>query len=664
MPEERNRIEVDRISTVLFAPDERSRETLAAEGVEGRVEVVGDVMADATMQFAPIARRRSRLLSELELTPGRYLVATVHREANTRPERLAHIVEGLNGLTEPIVFPAHPRTAAALEREGLTLHEHVLQLAPLGYLDFAALAAQARAIVTDSGRAPEGGVLVRRAVRDPQAEHGVGRHGLGRRKPARGRRSGRPRRSGRGGANAEGTPASCTETVRPHQESLTSSLHSFPDDRAYGDPHSGVHSLEDLGRRDRRRRLRRRAAGVHLRDGREARCCSSTSSRRSSTRSTAARATSRTCRARSSRRSSPTGRLAATSDYDALRGADAILIALPTPLSKQREPDLSIIVAATREIAKRLREGQLVVLESTTYPGTTREQLLPILESTGLKAGEDFNLAFSPERVDPGSPWDVKEVPKVVGGITEECSRRAAELYGSAIGTVHTVSSPEAAELTKLLENIFRSVNIALVNELAQLCDRMGIDVWEVVDAAATKPFGFMSFKPGPGLGGHCIPVDPVLPHVEGARVRLHDRVHRARREGQRGDAVLLPLADLAGAEPQEAEVDERLADPRARRRVQAGHRRRARVAGAQADRAPAQCRRERRLPRSARPLHPERSALESVPLDPALYDCVTIVTDHSSIDYAALVDQAELVVDLRNATGDKGRDSDKVWKL
>ncbi|MBA3384944.1 MAG: UDP-N-acetylglucosamine 2-epimerase (non-hydrolyzing) [Actinobacteria bacterium] len=151
MPEERNRIEVDRLSTVLFAPDERSRETLAAEGVEGRVEVVGDVMADATMQFAPIARRRSRLLSEFELTPGRYVVATVHREANTRPARLARIVEGLDGLTEPVVFPVHPRTSAALERDGLTLHGHVLLLPPLGYLDFAALAAQARVIVTDSG---------------------------------------------------------------------------------------------------------------------------------------------------------------------------------------------------------------------------------------------------------------------------------------------------------------------------------------------------------------------------------------------------------------------------------------------------------------------------------------------------------------------------------
>jgi UDP-GlcNAc3NAcA epimerase len=151
MPEERNRIEVDRVSSVLFAPDERSRETLAAEGVEGRIDVVGDVMADATMQLAPIARRRSRLLSKLKLTPGRYLVATVHRDANTRPERLARIAEGLNGLTEPVVFPVHPRTSAALERDGLTLSEHVLMLPPLGYLDFAALAAQARVIVTDSG---------------------------------------------------------------------------------------------------------------------------------------------------------------------------------------------------------------------------------------------------------------------------------------------------------------------------------------------------------------------------------------------------------------------------------------------------------------------------------------------------------------------------------
>src|SRR5947208_4033034 len=184
------------------------------------------------------------------------------------------------------------------------------------------------------------------------------------------------------------------------------------------------------------------------------------------------------------------GRLEATTDYDVLREADAILIALPTPLSSNREPDLSIVLDATRELAKRLRPGHLVVLESTTYPGTTRECLLPILEESGLTAGEDFHLAFAPERVDPGNrTWSTKNVTKVVGGITPACTEAAAKLYGSAIDTIHPVSSPEAAELSKLLENIFRSVNIALVNELAQLCERMEIDVWEVLEAAATKPF-------------------------------------------------------------------------------------------------------------------------------------------------------------------------------
>ncbi|MDX6508322.1 MAG: UDP-N-acetyl-D-glucosamine dehydrogenase, partial [Gaiellaceae bacterium] len=202
--------------------------------------------------------------------------------------------------------------------------------------------------------------------------------------------------------------------------------------------------------------------------------------------------------------------LRATADFDELADADAILVAVNTPLTKQREPDLSYVERAATDISKRLRKGQLVVLESTTYPGTTRDCVLPILELSGLKVGEDFHLAFSPERVDPGrSDWTTQNVPKIVGGITQACTERASELYGSAMETVHPVSSPEAAELTKLLENIFRSVNIALVNELAQLCDRMGIDVWEIVDAAATKPFGFMSFQPGPGLGGHCIPLDP-----------------------------------------------------------------------------------------------------------------------------------------------------------
>ena len=204
------------------------------------------------------------------------------------------------------------------------------------------------------------------------------------------------------------------------------------------------------------------------------------------------------------------GALAATTDYDVLREADAILIALPTPLSANREPDLSIILSASQAIAERLRPGHLVVLESTTYPGTTREEVLPLLAAGGLEVGKDFQLAFSPERVDPGrTDWTTKTTPKIVGGLTESCTERARALYERALDTVIAVSSPEAAELTKLLENIFRSVNIALVNELAQLCDRMRVDVWEVVEAAATKPFGFMSFKPGPGLGGHCLPVDP-----------------------------------------------------------------------------------------------------------------------------------------------------------
>src|SRR6266511_1318578 len=204
------------------------------------------------------------------------------------------------------------------------------------------------------------------------------------------------------------------------------------------------------------------------------------------------------------------GTLSATTNYDVARDTDAIVIALPTPLSVNREPDLSIVLSAVGEVSKRLRKGHLVSLESTTYPGTTREEVLPLLEAPGLKVGEDFFLAFSPERIDPGrEDWTVKTTPKVVGGMTPACTERACRFYRQAIDTVFSVSTPEAAELTKLLENIFRSVNIALVNELAQLCNRMGIDVWEVVDAAGTKPFGFMRFDPGPGMGGHCLPVDP-----------------------------------------------------------------------------------------------------------------------------------------------------------
>ena len=205
-----------------------------------------------------------------------------------------------------------------------------------------------------------------------------------------------------------------------------------------------------------------------------------------------------------------TGKLRAATDFGALINADAVLICLPTPLDEHRSPDLSAVVAGIEAVAEHLKPGALVVLESTTYPGTTREVLLPILERGGRQVGKDFFLAFSPERIDPGNPdHDIENVPKVVGGVTPECARRAEALYGRVVREVHLVASPESAEMSKLLENVFRGVNIALVNELSILCDRMGIDVWEVIDAAGTKPFGFMPFYPGPGLGGHCIPIDP-----------------------------------------------------------------------------------------------------------------------------------------------------------
>jgi UDP-N-acetyl-D-glucosamine dehydrogenase len=358
------------------------------------------------------------------------------------------------------------------------------------------------------------------------------------------------------------------------------------------------------------------------------------------------------------------GRIGATGDYDLLRETEAIVVALPTPLSKQREPDLSIIRDAVAEVAKRLRPGHLVVLESTTYPGTTREVVLPALEASGLEVGKDFNLAYSPERVDPGNTrWRPQQVPKVVGGITDECTERAAALYRDSIEQVHRVSSPEAAELTKLLENIFRSVNIALVNELAQLCDRMGIDVWEVVDAASTKPFGFMRFEPGPGLGGHCIPIDPFyltwkarefgfytefielagkvnenMPYY--CRSLISQALNHGRQRSLKGSKVLvLGVAykpDISDVRESPAlKVIELLRNAGAEVAYHDQH-----VAA---------------LP---------ELGLGSVPLDPAAYDCVAIVTDHSGIDYEDVVTRAQLVVDFRNATGETGRTSDKVWKL
>jgi UDP-N-acetyl-D-glucosamine dehydrogenase len=361
------------------------------------------------------------------------------------------------------------------------------------------------------------------------------------------------------------------------------------------------------------------------------------------------------------------GLVTATTDYDELADADAILVALPTPLSRQREPDLRILLSAAEEIATRLRPGHVVVLESTTYPGTTREQVQPLLErGSGLKAGQDFHLAFSPERVDPGrDDWTTKNVTKVVGGVDDESTAAAVALYGAAIDNVYPVSSPEAAELTKLLENIFRSVNIALVNELAQLCERMGIDVWEVIEAAATKPFGFMSFKPGPGLGGHCIPIDPFYltwkarefgfytEFIELAgkvnesmpyhcRSLVSQALNHERQRSLKGSKILVlgvaykpdiadtresPAIKLIGL-LQKAGADVAYHDPHVPGFTENG------------------------------------ISMTSSPLEPGEYDCVVVVTNHSEVDYDRLVDDAVLVVDLRNATGSNGKRSDKVWKL
>jgi UDP-N-acetyl-D-glucosamine dehydrogenase len=358
------------------------------------------------------------------------------------------------------------------------------------------------------------------------------------------------------------------------------------------------------------------------------------------------------------------GRVSATTDYDVLVETDAILIALPTPLSAQREPDLSIVLRAGAEIVPRLRKGHLVVLESTTYPGTTRERLKPLLEQSGLHAGEDFYLAFSPERVDPGrTDFTTSNTPKLVGGLTEACTKRAVELYEGAVEQVISVSSPEAAEMSKLLENIFRSVNIALVNELAQLCDRMNLDVWEVVDAASTKPFGFMRFEPGPGLGGHCLPVDPFYLSWKARQydfytefIELAGKVnanmpyfcrslisqalnHGAQRSLNGSNVLVLGVSYKADTSDYRESPALKLIEL-------------LRTAGAEIA--------------YHDPFVPElpKHGLSSQPLEPGGYDCVAIVTAHSSIDYDRLVDDARLVVDFRNATGRNGRTDGKVWKL
>jgi UDP-N-acetyl-D-glucosamine dehydrogenase len=362
------------------------------------------------------------------------------------------------------------------------------------------------------------------------------------------------------------------------------------------------------------------------------------------------------------------GKFLATTEEAAIGRADTISIAVPTPLAKTRDPDMSYVIASADAIARHAHKGMLIVLESTTYPGTTRDVMQPRLEKLGLVIGENIFLAFSPERVDPGnSKWHTKNTPKVLGGITPACTAVAAALYATCIDTIVPVSSPEAAELTKLLENTFRSVNIGLVNEMAIICDRLGVDVWEVIEAAATKPFGFMKFTPGPGIGGHCIPLDPhylawkmrtlnyktrfidlaseinsAMPDLVANKVSL---ALNDERKAVRGSKILVlgvaykkdiddmresPALDVIRLlEEHGAEVTYH--DPHVARYTEEGH---------------------------------ERVGVALTDDVLARADAVVIVTDHSSIDYQRLVDTASLVVDTRNALAKTKKSKARIVSL
>jgi UDP-N-acetyl-D-glucosamine dehydrogenase len=380
------------------------------------------------------------------------------------------------------------------------------------------------------------------------------------------------------------------------------------------------------------------------------------------------------------RRSIDRGKFSATADFARLREMDAILICVPTPLDERGEPDLSYVAQTARSIAPRLQRGQLVVLESTTYPGTTEELVLPILESSGLRCpissdssadgpATDFYLAFSPEREDPGSKqFGLAEIPKVVGGVNP-ASRRAAEtLYGQVVARVVPVSSTRAAEMSKLLENIFRCVNIAMVNELKLLCRRMGVDIWEVIESASTKPFGFMPFYPGPGLGGHCIPVDPfylswkareydfstrfielageintAMPYhvVEEVAGALNDR-----QKSLKGSRVLvLGIAYKKDVDDLRESPSLKIIELLLAR-------------GAQVDYN------DPYFPQLHKMRRYDYSHMRSVPVTPenlARYDCVLVSTDHTCYDYQAIVEWASLVIDTRNATRAVARGREKI---
>jgi len=362
------------------------------------------------------------------------------------------------------------------------------------------------------------------------------------------------------------------------------------------------------------------------------------------------------------------GRYEATTDFSVLSQSDVVIICVPTPLRKSKDPDISYVVAAASEVAARFHPGQLVILESTTYPETTEELLLPMFQARGARAGADIFLAFSPERIDPGNPtYRVGDIPKIVGGVTAECTRLAAALYRQIVPRVHEVSSPKVAELAKLYENIFRNVNIALANEFALMCRRLGVSAKEVIDAAATKPFGFMPFYPGPGIGGHCIPVDPLylswklrLNGYEPRFIALADEINRSmpdhvveltigalnrRRQCLNGANILvLGIAYKRGVgdtrESPALEIVKQLRDK-----------------GAEV---------------SYCDPHVPSIAIDGVPLkavEPtdemlAATDCVLILTDHPEFDYRHIAEVADLIVDTRNATWGLTAPKDRIVRL
>jgi UDP-N-acetyl-D-glucosamine dehydrogenase len=361
------------------------------------------------------------------------------------------------------------------------------------------------------------------------------------------------------------------------------------------------------------------------------------------------------------------GRIQATTDFSAVAGLDTIDICVPTPLRKTKDPDMSYIVNACQSIARYFHPGMLLILESTTYPGTTDELLLPMFQTPACKAGEDFFLCFSPERVDPGNAqYQTRNIPKVVGGITDACTKMGALFYGQALEKVVPVSSTRVAEMVKLLENTFRMINIGLVNEIALLCDRMGINVWEVIDAAATKPFGFMPFYPGPGLGGHCIPIDPfylswktkqagiearfieLAGYINGSMPQfVVEKIQNALNEhGKPLSGARVHILGVA----YKRDIDDVRESP-ALDIIHLLGRRHARVTYS-----------DPHVPLlRADGVVPEMASIDAS-TGAAEADCVVIVTDHTSFDYACIVERAKLIVDTRNAL--RGRNSEKIVRL